>query len=156
MYNYEHEIECPDNKAIRKFLWNDYFHDSELLDIRFDREWRKVLLTLESCRDIDNAWERLKGDGDTRHQYIEGHKDEYIYTLLFLGTVYFHVERMMYCGDYINGRFKDTALLRRLQSGSKKPLYHFRIQFADGYADILFDGFQIRKQTGRVNYAIPY
>lgn len=37
MNNYEHKIICPDNCAIRKYLWEDNFHDSNITNIKFDK-----------------------------------------------------------------------------------------------------------------------
>jgi len=154
MDNYEHEIACPDNKGIKNYLWYDHFHDSKIDNISFDH--RKGLVTLElvcGC-DIDIMWNSLKGDSNTRRAFIDENIDSYTYTLAFKGTVYFHSERLIMVNDYINGRFKDTALLQKLAVESKKPLYHFRIQIDDGYMDIIFSDFNIRKKVGRVKYSI--
>lgn len=68
MYNCEHEIECPSDKHIKYFLWNDYFHDSKIETINFSNSKEKsyycpnqVIVTIESCRDIDAEWNGLKG-----------------------------------------------------------------------------------------------
>jgi len=153
MDNFEHEIACPDNKEIKKFLWSDHFHDSTPVDIAFDRWSREVVFTLDCCRDKEEIWGNFKGNDDNYHEYIDSNKDKFIYYLTFKGIRYFHVERLMDCSDYINGRFKDSALLRKLQAEQSKSLYHFRIQFADGYGDLIFSDFKIRKKQGRVNYA---
>jgi hypothetical protein len=154
MDNYEHEIACPDNRGIRNYLWYDHFHDSEIDNINFDSRKGLVVLTLECCRDIDEMWHKLKGDRDNRKTYIDENIDSFTYILTFKGTEYFHSERLIGCSDYINGRFKDTALLRKLATENKKPLYHFRIQIADGYMDIIFSDFIIRKKAGRVKYPV--
>lgn len=80
--------------------------------------------------------------------------DRFIYVLTFKGTEYFHVERIPSVNDYSGGRFKDTAMLRNLAAENKKPLYHFRIQIVDGYMDIIFADFFIRKKSGRVDYTV--
>lgn len=55
--------------------------------------------------------------------------------------------------DYINGRFKASpAWLRRAAAQNPKARYHLRIQTANGYMDIVFQDFQIRKGHGRVRY----
>ena len=154
MNNYEHEIACPDNKGLRNYLWYDYFHDSKIDNISFDHRKGLVMLTLECSREMGDVWNKLKGDNDTRRAYIDKNIDSFAYILTFKGTKYFHSERLIMVNDYINGRFKDTALLRKLTAENKKPLYHFRIQIDDGYMDIIFSDFIIRKKAGRVAYSI--
>ena len=154
MSNYEHEIVCPDNDGIRNYLWYDYFHDSKISCVSFDHQKGLVALTLECSRDIADVWKKLKYDNDIFDAYIHEKIDNFTYILTFKGTKYFHVERLIMVNDYINGRFKDTALLRTRTGESKKPLYHYRIQIDDGYMDIVFSDFFIRKKVGRVKYTI--
>ena len=75
MDNYEHEIFCPDNKGIRNYLWSDYFHDSEIVNVSFDRQKRTVILTIECIRDQDEIWDKLKGDREARWAYVNAHMD---------------------------------------------------------------------------------
>jgi hypothetical protein len=154
MDNYEHEIACPNNKGILNYLWYDYFHDSKINEIFFDHQKGLVFLTLACCCDIDEIWNRLKGDDDTRRAYINENINNFTYVLTFKGTKYFHSERLIMINDYINGRFKDTALLKKLTAENKKPLYHFRIQIDDGFMDIIFTDFIIKKKNGRVKYPV--
>jgi hypothetical protein len=154
MDNYEHEIVCPDNKGIRNYLWYDHFHDSKIDSIFFNQKKGLVTLTLECCRDIEEIWNKLKCAHDARRTYIIENIDSFTYILTFKGTKYFHSERLIMVNDYINGRFKNTALLKKLTAENKKPLYHFRIQIDDGYMDIIFSDFIIRKKSGRVKYSI--
>jgi len=154
MDNYEHEIACPDNKGVRNYLWYDHFHDSKIDNISFDHRKGLVTLTLECCRDIEDIWNKLKGDDNTRRAYIAENIDSFTYILTFKGAKYFHSERIIMVNDYINGRFKETALLKKLATENKKPLYHFRIQIDDGYMDIIFSDFIIRKRVGRVKYPV--
>lgn len=152
MHNYEHEIICPNNKAIISYLWFDYFHDSKLKDITFEKNKKTLIMTLECSRDIDMIWDKLKGNDDERRSYIKEHIKDFSYNLIFKGVKYFHLERMIFCSEYLNGRFKDTALLQRINFENKKPCLHFRIQFDDGYGDIIFKDFSIRILQGRVSY----
>ena len=152
MNNFEHEIDCPRNKAIHCLLWHDYFHDSEVKDISFDYKKKLISFVVESFRDKENKWRKLKGDDDSKREYIATHTDEFIYYLTFKGVEYFNLERLPSFNDYINGRFKDTALLRKINEEDKRKCYHFRIQFDDGYGDIVFRDFIIRKKVGRVFY----
>lgn len=153
MDNYEHEIKCPEDRGILNYLWYDYFHDSTINQIDFDHKKGTVTLTLTCSRDIDKELEKHNGNYEERHLYIEEHLDEFTYLLLFKGVRYFHAERLIMVNDYINGRFKDTALLRKLKAEANQPRYHFRIQTDDGYLDMVFSGFQIRKKAGRVKYS---
>lgn len=154
MYNYEHEIACPDNKGIQNYLWYDHFHDSKINNISFDHIKGLVSLTIECCSNIEEIRNKLKGSQDARKKYLDEHKDNFTYILTFKGTKYFHTERLIMINDYINGRFKDTALLRKFIVENKKQLYHFRIQVDDGYIDVIFSDFIIRKKTGRVKYHV--
>ena len=154
MNNYEHEIQCPDDAAIKKFLWNDYFHDSKITDINFNKPHQTVIMRLECCQDIDAAWDKLKGSWEDRHAYIEENMDMYTYLLAFSYVEYFHEERLPFANGYINGRFKVTAALRKLSENANKHLFHFRIQLDGGYIDFIFSRFKIRKVTGRVNYTL--
>ena len=154
MNNYEHEIACPDNKGILNYLWYDHFHDSKIDNISFDHRKGLVVLTLECCRDRDEIWKKLKYNDNLFNSYMDKNIDNFTYILTFKGTKYFHVERLIMVNDYINGRFKDTALLKTLAAENKKPLYHFRIQIDDGYIDIIFSNFIIRKKAGRIKYPV--
>lgn len=157
IYNFDHEIPCPPNKAINTFLWYDYFHDSHLQNIEFVQSKRTVTLTYECARDIEKKWKELKGDQPYKIQYIESHADEFIYYLTFKHVSYFQVDRLPCANDYLNGRFKDSALLHYINAEQKYPCYHFRIQCADGYIDIIFRDFIIRKKQGRLRYLnTPY
>ena len=155
MYNYEHEIACPEDRAMRKFLWNDYFHDSDILAVKFsDFRANEITLELRSMCDENRAWEKLRGDWETRHAKIAEQADHFTYLLKFSRVGYFDMQRFdaSPC-DYINARFKDTALLRDLQRETARRLYHLRIQTGSGLMDVVFAGFSIRKKTGRVNYS---
>lgn len=154
MNNYEHEIECPQNRGIINYLWNDYFHDSKIQHIEFEHKRGSVIFTLECSRDMDEKREQLNGIHEERLSYIRQHMDEFTYVLSFEGVLYFHGERLIMENDYINGRFKNTALLCKLKAETKKPLFHFRMQIDDGYIDIVFSNFHVRKKEGRVKYPV--
>ena len=154
MDNYEHEIACPDNKGILNYLWYDYFHDSKIDSISFDHQKGVVVLTIECCHDKAELWKKLKYDSNLYTAYINENIDSFTYILTFKGTKYFHIERLIMLNDYLNGRFKDTALLKKLSDENKKPLYHFRIKIDDGYMDIIFSNFTIKKKVGRIKYPV--
>ena len=141
MYNYyDFEADFPRNKAVRKFLLSDYFHDSKLCALEFNREKAELTLRLQCSRDWETAG---KGTIDN---------EAYSYILRFRGVAGLRNEINMTCPDYINGRFKKTSWLVSQQADKKQKLYQFRIGFADGYLDILFHDFRIRKAVGRINY----
>lgn len=125
MYNFAHEIDCPNNKGMANFLWFDYFHDSTVLSIHFDKKKSCVTLEINCIRDIDEKWKELKYNSEALHEYIEKYGDNFIYLLTFKYTEYFLLERTMGWDDYINGRFKVSALLKGMQGKAKKQLYHF-------------------------------
>lgn len=52
--------------------------------------------------------------------------------------------------DYINGRFKNSVVLQKIIKKTNKQYYHFRISTDDGYLDIIFSKFKIKKSTGRI------
>lgn len=151
MDNYSHEIPLPENSALRRYLWFDYFHDSKIFQVAFDHRKRTVTLSLDCCCDYDDVWYKLKGDYDSRCAQMEPLLDRFIYYLKFSGVEYFHSERLPLANDYINGRFKDSAILRKLCKDKQQDLFHFRIQIDDGYDDIIFKKFSIRKKVGRIN-----
>lgn len=132
MHNFYHEIPLPEDKAIRKFLWVSYFHDGLIQQI-LPGQPKPYDLTL---------------------QIYSGH-DGYTYLLRFHNAVHFEYNAPMpwHTGQEISSTiFKDTALLHRLQAGEAKPLYHLRFSHWDGYTDVIFERFTIRREGGRVNY----
>lgn len=141
MYNYyDFEATFPLEKPVRKFLLSDYFHDSRICSLKQDANRRELVVRLQCCRD----WERA-GEGaleDARYTYI----------LRFIGVHGFRSVTELSWPEYINGRFKQTAWLCEQQKHGKRKLYQFRIGLADGYLDILFSRFSVRKVIGRVSY----
>ena len=158
MDNFHHEIPCPDDRAIRKFLWSDYFHDADLNHIRHDHPAIGDLSIQATCVwEMDKHWPSIPGE--TREEklaYFDQHLAPNItYHLRFHRVRHFeHVISRTWLGveEIICGRFKDTPLRRRLQKTFGKPLYHLRFRTSCGYMDIVFEHFSIRKMTGRVDY----
>ena len=132
MHNFYHEIALPEDKAIRKFLWISYFHDANILDfLPGQPNPHDLTLKIYSCH-----------DGGT-------------YLLRFHNTVHYECSARApsYAGQSISSTvFKDSALLHRLQKEESKPLYHLRFSHWDGYTDVIFERFTIRREGGRVNY----
>lgn len=157
MDNGEHEIECPNDKYIKHYLWNDYFHDSKIEIVEFNNSKGKdesrpdqVVLTLKSDIDIDKGWDRLKGTDTEKKKYITENKTKYLYNLYFGNCKYFNYEKSIMVNDYINGRFKNTVTLQKIKKATNKHYYHFRIATDDGYLDIIFAKFKIKKLIGRI------
>lgn len=159
MYNYEHEIPCPENLAMRKFLWSDYFHDSVITNIYYGSKSKRnisigdvITLKLQCNIDYEHAWENQCKKRNIPTDYTDLFNEKYTYILSFYGVKYHQFE----CGEtsmeYLNGRFKNTHLLHLIEQKSCHPLYHFRIQVTNGYMDVVFRKFQVRKAMGRVNY----
>lgn len=157
MLNFSHEIPCPKDRALRKFLWFDYFHDSDILHIEHDAPSPgDVTLMLRSCRDTDEIYKTLKGTWEEKHAQFKPLLPRVTYLLRFHRVRHFqHVmnHHLYGCTDEIlHLRFKDTPLLRRLQKAWGRPLYHLRIETGHGLMDVVFEYFSIRKQEGRVDY----
>jgi len=157
MYNCENEIECPSDKYIKYFLWSDYFHDSKIETIHFcnskgEKYHRpnQVVITIESCRDIDAEWDRLKGTYDEKKDYISKNRSKYLYNLYFDDCKYFNYEKSLFVNDYINGRFKNSSTLQKIMKNTNKYYYHFRIGTDDGFLDVVFSKFRIKKSIGRI------
>ena len=157
MLNFSHEIPCPDDRAMRKFLWFAYFHDSDVLHVTHDAPaCGDVTLTLRSCLDTDEIYKTLRGTWEEKHAQFEPLLPRVTYLLRFHRVRHFrHVmnDQVCRCADEIlDLRFKDTPLLHRLEKEWGRPLYHLRIETAQGLIDIVFERFSIRKQEGRVDY----
>lgn len=141
MYNYyDFAADFPRDKGTRKFLLSDYFHDSVIRSVELDSEKRILEISMQCCRDWEN-----KGDG-------ERSDPQYTYILRFFGVAGFVCETELIWPEYINGRFKNTAWLQTRQKETGRKIYQFRMGLADGYLDILFTRFQIRKALGRIYY----
>jgi hypothetical protein len=146
MYNYQHEIEFPQNKAIRYYLWYDYFHDSQISNIEITGRGAKqelffnpteVVLTIISICDIDKEKNSKKKP-----------REKYEYLVKFKGCSYFSYSMGALDNVYLNGRFKDSVLLKKHEMERKNKLFHFRIQTVDGYSDIIFANCHIIKKIG--------
>ena len=156
MHNYDHDIDCPKDRAMYKFLWCDYFHDSDILSVEMEGKGRNcVVMRLGSDRDARAVWKRFCGDYEKWHDYVESHQEQFIYVLKFRHV--FYLDRRQEGGwrcDFLNARFKDTAILRRFSRKAKRQLYHLRIHTSDGFIDLVFGEFEIRRAVGRVNYSM--
>lgn len=129
-----HEIPCPDDRAMRKFLWHSAFHDADLLAIRYDEETRSDV-TLRIGHHIRN---------DIRHG---------VYLLRFHGVKHVEYASASSGHDRLYATiFLDSAALHQKQTECEKPLYHLRLQTWCGYIDLIFERFTIRLEAGRVDY----
>ena len=138
---YDFEAEFPLEKAVQKFLVSDYFHDSEIRSAELNSTRRELVIRLQCRRDWESAGEGAFEDA------------RYTYILRFSCVHGFRSVTDLCWPEYINGRFKQTAWLRERQKQTKRKLYQFRIGLADGFLDILFSHFSVRKETGRISYA---
>lgn len=163
MYNYHHEIEMPKDRLIRYFLWSDFFHDSTIHSIDYVDSNKKervfivptgLKLTLVCDREFRET-HHLDDVVPTRKQYqtyLTDPRDQYTYELYFDDCQYFNHEESQPGNEYLNGRFKDSALLRQIIRKREKDFYHLRIQTSggSGYLDIIFRKLRIKKQIGKV------
>lgn len=134
MYNYvDHEAACPTDKASYKVLYNDYFHDSLITSISMQPEKHSVEMHIQCSRECEEE------TGDWRKDI---YNRKYSYVLTFSGVTYLDIKTEMSGAEYLNGRFKAIA----------KGKYYFRIQTVDGYIDIGYRNFKLRKPDGRVSY----
>ena len=136
MHNFTHDIPMPEDKAIRKFLWSSYFHDALIQEIQPGKSTPQ----------------------DLTLRIYSGH-DGYTYLLRFHGVEHFECSGISFWHagiDIASTVFKDTALLHRCQADAEKPLYHLRFSLWDGYLDVVFEKFTIRREGGRVNYQPIY
>lgn len=129
---YFHETHCPEDRAMRKFLWESYFHDAELLRIDYGcPEWCDITLVV---RDNEDTWH-------LRFHRVK-HFDHASQAVLDFALS----QRIFFTG------FLDSALLHRCRKEADKPLQHLRIDLSDGLMDIVFQRFTIRREGGRVSY----
>jgi len=136
MYNYEHELKTIKDINLRNYIFYDYFHDSIITKISITNEGKLVELDL-SC---EREW--------PSHNWKDYAEDKnYLYKLQFINCSHIEYDRndIGTYAEYINGRFKDSALLRKIANESRKTYYHLRIQFADGYIDLIFNKFNLEK-----------
>ena len=101
---------------------------------------RDLVIQMQCCRDWEN--DRGAAFDDIRYTYI----------LHFSGVYGFRSVTELRTSEVINGRFKKTAWLNEQQQRTKKKLYQFRIGLADGFIDLIFGSFYIRKVVGRISY----
>lgn len=134
MHNYnDHEANYPTDKASVKVLYNDYFHDSRITSLNIIPEKHALEMRLQCSRECEEE------NGGAREDI---YNQKYGYVLTFFGVTYLDIQTTLDWPEYINGRFKAIA----------KGKYYFRIQTADGYIDVGYRSFKLRKNIGRVSY----
>lgn len=134
MYNYyDREANLPVDKASCKVLYNDYFHDSPITAIHVSPEAHSLEMQIQCLRECEAE------NGDPRRNI---RNERYGYTLTFFGVSHLEIHTALQQCAYINGRFKAIP----------KGKYYFRIQTDDGYIDIGYRSFKLRKRIGRVSY----
>ena len=135
MHNYyDRDAPLPADRASYKYLYNDYFHDSIITGLCVNSARRELELSLQCSRECEE-------EQGNRDNILE---EKYGYRLYFSGLHHFGGSSALQWTEYLNGRFKAIR-------GAKGNFY-FRIQTADGYMDIGYDRFRIRKVRGRVSY----
>lgn len=136
---YTHEIPCPDDRAMRKFLWYGAFHDGT------------VLSAAPSARHGDDLILRVE------HGVLQGIAKPGTYLLRFHDVT--HVESTgnpFTAGATISDTlFLDSALLHAEERDCQRRLYHLRFTMWTGYIDVVFGSFSIRREGGRVDYRLP-
>ena len=147
---FEHEIPRPTDKTILYYLWQNYFHDSEIIDIKY--EWDKITMTLKSIRDIDDFYINSKKSNDELN-YLYDQAEENLkfnYQIVFEKCEYYKNESASGRNIFLYGRFKQTSLLQKIEHMTKKSFYHFSIHKESGYFDIICRNIRIKKIVGRI------
>lgn len=131
---YTHEIPCPTDRAMHKFLWYSALHDGDLLSIQYE-EGNRSDVTLRIRHSIFN---------DVRRG---------VYRLRFQGVKHVEYAASPFGADRVySTRFLDSAALHQEQVACGKQLYHLRIVTWCGYIDLIFERFSIRLEGGRMDY----
>ncbi|MDR3293651.1 MAG: hypothetical protein LBT20_06075 [Clostridiales bacterium] len=152
MNNFEHEITEPQDKKIGYYLYSDYFYDSVILDINCNHD--SVMVSLLCDREQEEWYNTNKGTHDEKRAKLKELESIHTYQIIFKKYQYFNHEHGQYYGfangEYLNGRFKRSALCQKIEGKTKRPHYHFRIETTCGYIDIICEKICIKKQSGRV------
>ena len=114
MNNFEHDISSPQDKSLRYYLWQDYFHDSDILGI--EQTWNEVTLSLLCAREQEELYNRTRGTHDEKRAKCKELENHSKYKVIFQKCRYSHYERTCGNSDYINGRFKRSALLAKIEA----------------------------------------
>lgn len=131
---YFHEALCPEDRAIRKFLWESYFHDAELLRIDYDRPAQCDVTLI--VRNHEDTW------------YLRFHRIRH-FDYASQAMLDFALSQSIFFTGFL-----DSAVLRRCQKDAGTPLYHLRLILSSGLMDIVFQRFTIRRESGRVSYRL--
>ncbi|MDR3263995.1 MAG: hypothetical protein LBT30_06780 [Clostridiales bacterium] len=152
MYNFEHEIDKPQDEKIAYYLYSDYFHDGVIFDIK--RSLDGVIIFIRCVREEEEWYKANKGTYDEKTAKLKESEQIHTYQIIFKKYKYFNHEHGQYYGfangEYLNGRFKRSALCLKIEDKTKRLHYHFRIQTSCGYIDIICEKICIKKQIGRV------
>lgn len=136
---YTHEIPCPDDRAMRKFLWYSAFHDGTILSAGPpERHSNDLILRVE-------------------HGVLQGIARPGTYLLRFHGVTHIECGGNPFCNSasVYDTLFLDSALLHAEERECQHRLYHLRISTWSGFIDVVFARFSIRLEGGRVSYRLP-
>ncbi len=158
MDSFYHEIPCPADLAIRKFLWLDFFHDARIERIEYNQPSpNDITVQLHAqAWPGDDVWRTIPaGTPEEQRAYYDLHlRPRRTYSLRFHRVRHFQhiMDRECRYEEVLCARFHDTPMLRRLQAEAGRPLYHLRFSTSAGAMDVIFERFSIRKLEGRVHY----
>ena len=148
---FEHEISRPNNKAILYYLWQDYFHDSKIVDIKY--EGYKIILKLECIRDEDEFYIKNKRNNKEIKELYNKEKEalKFQYKIIFNKYKYHNHEHVGGNGiSYLYGRFKHSAILSKIEKTLKSPHYHFYIDTNGGSFEVICEQIIIKKVKGQI------
>lgn len=155
MYNFEHEVGYINNQTLDYFIGNDYFHDGAIHNIKFigEDEEDKVEVVISCHKEWEADYNLENGYGFKSERFLgydQQFNEKYLYKLTFLDCKLFESHVSDYGIVYLNGRFKQSAVLQQIATSERKNYFHLRIQLTGGYLDIIFADFNIEKVIGDV------
>jgi len=132
---------CPNDRAMRQFLYSDFFHDAAIESIEPGKPEPRDL-TLSVC--ILGALLLPGCRNEAGLYFLRFHRVHHFSCQTDEGRILNH---SIHSTDLL-----DTPHLRRLQQDCGKPLHHLRIHTFGGLIDVIFERFTISREHGRVNY----
>jgi hypothetical protein len=152
MLNFEHEIGDIRDRYLRYFFGYDYFHDGVIHNIELLND-TDIELTISCNRewedDLHNEQNSsIEGYNDFKQHIFD---DKYKYKCTFKDCRYLNTKIFENGYIYLNGRFKDSAIVREINEGTNKHFLHIRMQTTGGYIDIVFSKFKIKRILGDIN-----
>ncbi len=165
MLNFIHEVPPPADPRMRAMLYWDYFHDSPVEQLTFERGVVEVRLWCQREHEDDLAGTKVcalfgvkrVGVPRTAGAKLEnawrpgapGHEN-YLYTLRFEDCEQMWLDLEDLPSDLLNARFKDSPRLRAVIARTGQSHFHLRLQLFPGWIDVIYRRCQIIPHIGEV------